>query len=74
MACAGFFLPHHAGKYASHLQTLIKMHNAGELVVTIDQAKFEGIESVPAAVQHLQSGHSSGKVVVLLNKSHQARL
>ena len=68
----GFFLPHHASKYAKHLDRLFELHKSGQLRVEIDKEQFVGIESVPAAVQHLQGGKSSGKVVVRLHQDSGA--
>lgn len=60
----GFFLPHYATYFSSHVKTLMRMQGRGELDVLIDDRAFEGIEAVPNAVAHLQSGESMGKVVV----------
>lgn len=63
---AGFFLPQYAKHFNAHLSTLFSLHSAGKLRVLTDPTPFVGIESVPAAVEYLQSGASSGKVVVQL--------
>jgi threonine dehydrogenase-like Zn-dependent dehydrogenase len=53
----------------SHLQRLIDLVAAGRLQVALDSSRrFVGLESVPEAVDWLQSGKSSGKVVVQLSK------
>ena len=61
---AGFFLPMYARLYKKHLARLFALADSGQLQVIIDPVPFEGIDAVPAAVNHLQSGASSGKVVV----------
>lgn len=64
---AGFFLPSHASKYKQHLNKLMKLYQDGVLEVIEDSQRFIGIESVPDAVQRLQSGTSVGKVVVYID-------
>lgn len=60
----GFFLPHFAKHFGSHVKKLMRMQGRGVLDVLIDDRVFEGIASVPDAVAYLQSGQSMGKVVV----------
>ena len=60
----GFFLPQHAALFRQHLQRLTRLAASGKLEVPVDEASFIGVESVADAVEHLQSGRSSGKVVV----------
>ena len=69
----GFFLLHHLSRAPRHLAALERGLGAGKLTVAVDDGrgrgvgrKFEGIESVAEAVEWLQSGRSSGKVVVRL--------
>ena len=53
----------------SHLQRLVDLVAAGRLQVALDSSsRFVGLESVPDAVDWLQSGRSSGKVVVQLTQ------
>lgn len=54
----------YAKLYKKHLARLFALEESGKLEVVLDAKHFQGIEAVPAAVQHLQSGASSGKVVV----------
>ena len=63
----GFFLPHFARHFSSHVKRLMRMQGSGELDVLIDDRRFEGVEAVPDAVEYLQSGESMGKVVVQFN-------
>jgi NADPH-dependent curcumin reductase CurA len=42
---------------------------SGQLAVALDSSRFKGLAAVPDAVQRLQSGGSSGKVVVQLADS-----
>ena len=60
----GFFLPHFAEHFRSHMNKLLRQHRSGSLDIAIDDAVFEGVSAVPDAVEHLQSGESMGKVVV----------
>jgi len=47
-----------------HLSQLLALVEAGRLQVAVDAAAFVGVGAVADAVDHLQSGASSGKVVV----------
>jgi NADPH-dependent curcumin reductase CurA len=53
-------------KRRPHLDALLELVAQGRLQVAIDSARFVGVESVAAAVARLQSGASTGKVVVQL--------
>lgn len=61
---SGFFLPAYASRYKTHLARLTSLHQQGHLKIIIDKRAFYGMHAVPAAVEHLQSGRSFGKVVV----------
>jgi NADPH-dependent curcumin reductase CurA len=50
----------------AHLQQLCRLVADGQLAVVLDSQRFVGLESVPDAVERLQAGASSGKVVVQL--------
>jgi len=60
----GFFLPHYAESFAEHMTRLMKLVQSGALHVSIDETVFEGIDSIPDAVEYLHTGESRGKVVV----------
>jgi hypothetical protein len=60
----GFFLPHFAEHFRSHMNKLLRQYRGGTLDIAIDDNVFKGVEAVPDAVEHLQSGKSVGKVVV----------
>eukprot|EP00899_Mesostigma_viride_P023429 jgi/Mesvir1/4270/Mv22230-RA.1 len=60
----GFFLLHYGQHFQAHFQRLFALYASGQLKVEVDPRLFVGIESVADAVDHLQSGRSSGKVVV----------
>jgi NADPH-dependent curcumin reductase CurA len=60
----GFFLPHFAEHFRSHMNKLLRRHRSGGLDISIDGTSFEGVEAVPDAVEYLQSSKSVGKVVV----------
>ena len=72
-ACVGFFLPHYAKHFRRHLSQLYALHKAGRLAVEIDPTSFIGLEAVPRAVEHLQSGKSMGKVAVMISEGSGAR-
>ena len=65
-SCIGFFLLKYAHLFRLHLTALISLLEEGKIVSALDKKIFVGIQSVPSAVEHLQSGQSSGKVVVQL--------
>ena len=62
--CVGFFLPLYAAHFRRHVAQLASMHASGQLTIAIDPELFVGLESATAAVAHLQSGKSLGKVVL----------
>ncbi|MEL6703840.1 MAG: zinc-binding dehydrogenase [Bacteroidota bacterium] len=62
----GFFLPHFARLFRPHTERLFGLVQASDLQVAIDPVRFDGLDAVPDAVEHLHSGQSQGKVVVWL--------
>eukprot|EP00775_Hariotina_reticulata_P002615 gene2615-2916_t len=50
------------------------LSRSGQLAVALDSQRFVGLSSVTAAVDRLQSGSSSGKVVVQLSEQLPALL
>lgn len=60
----GFFLPHFAKYFGTHVKKLMRMQRSGVIDVLIDDRTFKGVQAIPDAVHHLQSGQSMGKVVV----------
>ena len=60
----GVFLPHYREHFSAHTKKLMRLQQSGTLEVFIDDATFEGIESIIDAVAYLQSGKSRGKLVV----------
>ncbi|XP_065888639.1 prostaglandin reductase-3-like [Dysidea avara] len=69
----GFFLPHYARQYPSHLAKMVAMVNDGKLKCVVDNGNtggpFVGLESVSDAVDYLYSGKNCGKVFVQLNQT-----
>jgi NADPH:quinone reductase-like Zn-dependent oxidoreductase len=59
------------GAWRSRLHALLA---TGQLTVAVDPTPFVGLEAVAAAVEHLHSGRSVGKVVVRLHHSTPAEL
>ena len=46
---------------------MLDLHASGELVALVDEKRtFEGLESVPDAIEYMLSGEAIGKVVVRL--------
>lgn len=61
----GMFLTHFLREHMqAHLMRLAGLLMEGKLQVQIDPTEFWGVDSVVDAVEYLQSGKSSGKVVV----------
>lgn len=65
----GFFLVNHRPAYQAHFEKLLALYNSGQLRVFTNQFdcngnKFNGLESVFDAVDHLYSQQSVGKVIV----------
>lgn len=65
----GFFLPLYAGHFRRHFQRLVRMVESGRLQVVLDAQPFVGLGAVAQAVDRLQSGKSTGKVVVQVARS-----
>lgn len=65
-SCVGFFLLKYASLFRQHLDQLVSLLDEGKIVAAVDKRCFVGIEVVPDAVEFLQSGNSSGKVIVQL--------
>lgn len=62
----GFLMPHYKEHTADARDRLIHLFYSGKLKITIDPTQFNGIESIPTAVEYLLSGKNCGKVVVRL--------
>jgi NADPH-dependent curcumin reductase CurA len=60
----GFLMPHYQEYAAEARDRLLNLFYTGKLKVTVDPTQFNGIESIPAAVEYLLSGQNCGKVVV----------
>lgn len=60
----GFLMPLYQEYAADARDRLLDLFYSGELKVAIDPTQFNGIESIPAAVEYLLSGQNCGKVVV----------
>jgi NADPH-dependent curcumin reductase CurA len=59
-----FLMPHYAEHMVAARDRLLDLFYTGKIRVAINPTPFHGIESIPAAVQHLLSGKNVGKVVV----------
>jgi NADPH-dependent curcumin reductase CurA len=62
--CLLMLHPHEV--WRRHFERLLSLLDEGTLQAAVDPVIFEGLTSVPAAVQHLQDGRNWGKVVVRL--------
>jgi len=60
----GFLMPLYKEHMVEARDRLLNLFYSDKLKVTVDPAKFNGIESIPAAVEYLLSGKNCGKVVV----------
>lgn len=60
----GFLMPHFSKYAAEGRDRLLNLFYTNELRVTVDPTVFQGIESIPNAVEYLLSGKNCGKVVV----------
>jgi NADPH-dependent curcumin reductase CurA len=60
----GFFLPLFGHLFPDHLSRLLGLYLEGKLKVKVDPTEFKGLESVIKAYDYLQSGNSTGKVVI----------
>ncbi|MBW4687981.1 MAG: zinc-binding dehydrogenase [Komarekiella atlantica HA4396-MV6] len=60
----GFLMPHYQEYMVEARDRLIDLFYSGKLKVAVDSTQFNGIESIPAAVEYLLSGQNCGKVVV----------
>ncbi len=60
----GVFLPHFREHFSAHTEKLMRLQQDGTLEVFVDDAEFEGIESIFDAVEYLHSGENQGKLVV----------
>lgn len=60
----GFLMPHYAEHMAAARDRLLNLFYADKIKVAVDSTQFNGIESIPAAVEYLLSGQNCGKVVV----------
>ncbi len=63
----GFIYLHFPDLVGPTRDRLLALWHEGKLRSTVDTARFEGLESVPDAVDRLLSGASTGKVFVELN-------
>jgi NADPH-dependent curcumin reductase CurA len=60
----GFLMPHFSDCAVEGRDRLLNLFYADKLKVTVDSTVFQGIESIPDAVEYLLSGQNCGKVVV----------
>ncbi|KAA0147637.1 hypothetical protein FNF29_07192 [Cafeteria roenbergensis] len=66
----GFFLNNFRREWAEHFAWLVAAWRRGEIVSRVDAhsvGAFQGLDSVPDAVEWLFSGRSAGKVVVAID-------
>lgn len=60
----GFLMPHFSEAADEGRDRLLELFYADKLKVIVDSTRFQGIESIPDAVEYLLSGRNCGKVVV----------
>ncbi|KAK0582628.1 hypothetical protein LWI29_027825 [Acer saccharum] len=71
---AGFFLVQYGHLWQQHLDKLYHLFSTGKLKVSIDPKRFNGLNSVADAVEHLHSGKSVGKVVVCIDPAFSQQM
>lgn len=59
-----FLMPHYAEHMVAARDRLLDWFYTGKICVAINPTPFQGIESIPIAIQYLLSGKNVGKVVV----------
>jgi NADPH-dependent curcumin reductase CurA len=57
-------MPHYKEHMVEARDRLLNLFYTDKLKVAVDPTQFNGIESIPAAVEYLLSGQNCGKVVV----------
>ncbi|HYX14173.1 MAG TPA: zinc-binding dehydrogenase [Nostoc sp.] len=60
----GFLMPHYKEYMAEARDRLLNLFYTNKLKVAVDPTQFQGIESIPDAVEYLLSGQNCGKVMV----------
>ncbi|MEH1951038.1 MAG: zinc-binding dehydrogenase [Nostoc sp.] len=60
----GFLMPHYKEYMAEGRDRFLNLFYTNKLKVAVDPTQFQGIESIPDAVEYLLSGQNCGKVVV----------
>ncbi len=60
----GFLMPHYKEHIAEARDRILNLFYTDKLKVAVDQRQFQGIESIPDAVEYLLTGQNCGKVVV----------
>ncbi|MGI8501559.1 MAG: zinc-binding dehydrogenase [Hassallia sp.] len=60
----GFLMPHYKEYIPEARDRLLNLFYTDKLKIAIDSTVFNGIESIPAAVEYLLTGKNCGKVVV----------
>jgi NADPH-dependent curcumin reductase CurA len=62
----GFISGHYREQFHPHMQRLLKLIAEKKITPGIDPVKFEGLESVPDAIDYMYARKNMGKVVVKL--------
>ncbi|MEH2336148.1 zinc-binding dehydrogenase [Nostoc sp.] len=60
----GFLMPHYKEYIPEARDRLLNLFYTDKLKIAVDPTQFQGIESIPDAVEYLLSGHNCGKVVM----------
>lgn len=66
----GFLMPHYQEYIPEARDRLLNLFYDDKLKVSVDQTQFNGLESIPTAVEYLLSGQNCGKVVVRFNPTN----
>jgi NADPH-dependent curcumin reductase CurA len=60
----GFLMPHYQEYIPEARERLLNLFYTGKIKVAVDSREFNGLESIPDAVDYLLNGQNCGKVVV----------
>uniref|UniRef100_K3WWA2 Enoyl reductase (ER) domain-containing protein n=1 Tax=Globisporangium ultimum (strain ATCC 200006 / CBS 805.95 / DAOM BR144) TaxID=431595 RepID=K3WWA2_GLOUD len=62
----GFISSNHMGSFAAHIEKLLGLINEGKLKIDVDPTPFNGLESIPEAIDYMFAKKNIGKLVVKL--------
>jgi len=60
----GFMSRHFQTFWPAAVKRILNLHDNGQVRVLVDPARFQGLEDIPNAIDHLLAGKNTGKVIV----------